>query len=147
MTSGTPFHRDIVHLPVSSLPSPPSLDIAAILTEEGSAFEDLELLATSLSFVDTSSDDESNLEDVPPFPKDHRPPIFTIQDHRARVLFAPLGYIHVDEQAARNVLSAPTIPRMNMVMKEQLFMQSWVVSLKLSCSVSADKMARECRRT
>lgn len=134
MTShGTPFHISHPSARPSSLRSQPSLDIADILSRAG-ASEDLELLATSPSFTGSSPDDECNLENVPPFPKDHRPPIFIIQDHRAQVPFAvrpgfiSLGDIHVDEQTARNVLSAPTIPRMNLVMKEQLFMKSWVVS-------------------
>ncbi|OJA09564.1 hypothetical protein AZE42_01155 [Rhizopogon vesiculosus] len=134
MTSTTPFNTPHSSARPSSLRSLPSLDIAAVLAPAG-AFENLELLTTSLSFTDTSSGDKCNLEDAPPFPKDHRPPIFIIQDHRAQISFAvrpgviSLGDIHADEQAARNVLSAPTIPRMNLVMKEQLFMKTWIEKL------------------
>jgi hypothetical protein len=133
MTSQEPFHISHPSARPPSLRSQPSLDIAAVLSRTG-AFEDLELLATSPSFTGSSPDDECNLEDVPPFPKDHRPAIFIIQDHRAQVPFAvrpgaiSFGDIHADEQTARNVLSTPTIPRMNLVMKEQLLMKTWVVS-------------------
>jgi hypothetical protein len=149
ITSGTPSYISHPSARPSSLPSPPSLDITAILAPAG-AFEDLELLAPPLSFTSTSSDDESNLEDVPPFPKDHRPPLFIIQDYRAQVPFAvcsdvtSLGDMHVDEQAAHNVPSTPTIPRMNMVMKEQLFVQSWVVSYSFHTLLLAD--GNECRK-
>ncbi|KAG1746597.1 uncharacterized protein EDB91DRAFT_1245788 [Suillus paluster] len=118
----------------SPLPSPPSLEIATILAQAG-PFDDLKSLVSPLSFSGTSSDDESDLEDVPPFPKDHQPPIFIIQGHRAQVPFAvrsgviALGDIHADEHTSHIVLSAPTIPRMNLVMKEQLFMNTWVERL------------------
>ncbi|KAG1808658.1 uncharacterized protein BJ212DRAFT_1302929 [Suillus subaureus] len=131
MSSGSPSR--IPRLPgrPSPLPSPPSLEIATVLAEAG-PFDDLKSLVPSLSFTGSSADDESDLEDVPPFPKDHKPPIFIIQGHRAQVPFAvrsgviALGDIHPDEHIARIVLSAPTIPRMNLVMKEQLFMNTWV---------------------
>ncbi|KAG2132796.1 hypothetical protein DEU56DRAFT_981670 [Suillus clintonianus] len=115
-----------------SLPSPPSLEIATVLAQAG-PFDDLKSLVPS--FTVSTSDDEGDLEDVPPFPKDHQPPIFIIQGHRAQVPFAvrpgviALGDIHADEYTARIVLSAPTIPRMNLVMKEALFMNTWVERL------------------
>ncbi|KAG2157786.1 uncharacterized protein EDB93DRAFT_1101098 [Suillus bovinus] len=122
----------------SPLPSPPSLEIATVLAQAG-PFDDLKSLIPSLSFTVSSADYESDWEDVPPFPKDHQPPIFIIQGHRAQVPFAvrtgviALGDIHPDERTARVVLSAPTIPRMNLVMKERLFMNTWIDRLTPQC--------------
>ncbi|KAG1739982.1 hypothetical protein EDB19DRAFT_1709612 [Suillus lakei] len=134
MSSGSPSRIPRPPGRSSSLPSPPSLEIATVLAQ-AAPFEDLKLLVPLLSFTGSSSDDESDWEDVPPFPKDRQPPIFIIQGHRAQVPFAirpgviALGDIHPDERTARIVLSAPTIPRMNLVMKEQLFMNTWVERL------------------
>ncbi|KAG1822191.1 hypothetical protein EV424DRAFT_1538913 [Suillus variegatus] len=131
MSSGTPSRIPRPPARPSPLPSPPSLEIAAVLAQAG-PFDDLKSLVPSVSFTRNSEDHESDWEDVPPFPKDHQPPIFIIQGHRAQVPFAvrpgviALGDIHPDERTARIVLSAPTIPRMNLVMKEQLFMNTWV---------------------
>ncbi|KAG1876430.1 hypothetical protein DFJ58DRAFT_909726 [Suillus subalutaceus] len=131
MSSGSPSRIPRPPGRPSPLPSPPSLEIATVLAEAG-PFDNLKSLVPSLSFTGSSADDESDLEDVPPFPKDHQPPIFIIQGHRAQVPFAvrpgviALGDIHPDEHTARIILSAPTIPRMNLVMKEQLFVNTWV---------------------
>jgi hypothetical protein len=135
MSSGTPSRIPRPPARSSPLPSPPSLEIAAVLAQAG-PFDDLKSLVPSVSFTRNSEDHESDWEDVPPFPKDHQPPIFIIQGHRAQVPFAvrsgviALGDIHPDERTARIILSAPTIPRMNLVMKEQLFMNTWVVSYR-----------------
>ncbi|KAG2355700.1 hypothetical protein BDR07DRAFT_1492885 [Suillus spraguei] len=134
MSSGSPSRIPRLPARPSPLPSPPSLEIATVLAQAG-PFDDLKSLVPSLSFTGSSADDESDWEEVPPFPKNHQPPIFIIQGHRAQVPFAvrpgviALGDIHPDEHTARIVLSAPTIPRMNMVMKEQLFMNTWVDKL------------------
>jgi len=126
----TPFHTTHPSTCPSSLPS---LDIAAVFNQARDSIDKLELLATPPSFSGTSSDGESNLGDcdVPPFPKDRRPPIFIIQDLSPFDIcpgIASLKDVHADEQPARPVLSAPTIPRMNVLMKEPLFIQTWVVS-------------------
>lgn len=131
MSSGSPSRIPRPPARPSPLPSPPSFEIATVLAQ-GGPFDDLKSLVPSLSFTGSSADDDSDWDDVPPFPKDHQPPIFIIQGHRAQVPFAvrpgviALGDIHPDEHTARIVLSAPTIPRMNLVMKEQLFMNTWV---------------------
>ncbi|KAG2343966.1 hypothetical protein BDR05DRAFT_1059236 [Suillus weaverae] len=133
MSSGSPSRIPRPPARPSPLPSLPSLEIATVLAQAG-PFDDLKSLVPSLSFTGSSADDDdgSDWEDVPPFPKDHQPPIFIIQGHRAQVPFAvrpgviALGDIHPDELTTRIVLSAPTIPRMNLVMKEQLFMHTWI---------------------
>ncbi|KAG0709316.1 hypothetical protein DFH29DRAFT_793893 [Suillus ampliporus] len=138
MSAGSPSRIPRPSGRPSLLPSPPSLEIATVLAQAG-PFDDLKSLVPPLSFSGTSLDDESDLEDVPPFPNDRQPPIFIIQGHRAQVPFAvrpgaiALGDIHADEHTARIVLSAPTIPRMNFLMKERLFMNTWVERLTPQC--------------
>ncbi|KAH7927304.1 hypothetical protein BV22DRAFT_1193684 [Leucogyrophana mollusca] len=122
--------------PLPTFRSSSSVDIGEILAE----FDEFsDLLSESLVLDESSSEeDDDELEEVPPFPDGHRPPIFVIQSHRARVPF-PIrpgvlahGDLCSDEQTTRAMLTAPTIPRMSLVMKEHLFVQSWVDKLTLS---------------
>lgn len=92
---------------------------------------------------------DSRLQDVPPFPVGRQPPIFILHSHRTRLPFPirpeafEMGDFCGDEEDACPLLTAPTMPRMKLMMKEQLYVQKWVVS---PASVTSEYvLTRDCR--
>lgn len=77
---------------------------------------------------------DGRLEDVPSFPMGRKPPLFILHSHRVRLPFPirreafELGDFCRDEEDACPLLTAPTIPRMKLMIKEQLYVQKWIVS-------------------
>lgn len=93
------------------------------------------LLAQDLAFDDDLLYlEDGQSKDVPPFPLGRQPPLFLLHPHRNRLLFrlrseAPeLGNFSWDEEDSCPLLSAPTLPRMKLMLKEQLYVQRWIVS-------------------
>ena len=96
-----------------------------------------DLLAEDFVFDDVDDAlylEDGHLQDVPSFPIGRRPPLFILQAHRTRLPFPirqgafELGDFCVDEDDTCPLLTAPTVPRMKMMMQEQLYVQKWAVS-------------------
>lgn len=83
---------------------------------------------------DTSCLRDGRLEDVPSFPMGRKPPLFILHSHRVRLPFPirqeafELGDFCGDEEVVCPLLTAPTMPRMKLMINEQLYVQKWVVS-------------------
>ncbi|KAG9313019.1 hypothetical protein JVU11DRAFT_6458 [Chiua virens] len=79
--------------------------------------------------------EDGYLEEVPPFPMERRPTLFFLNSHRMRLLLPTrrltfeLGEYCGDEEDTRPLVTAPTIPRMKLIMKEQLYVRKWVDAL------------------
>ncbi|EGN96679.1 hypothetical protein SERLA73DRAFT_161740 [Serpula lacrymans var. lacrymans S7.3] len=120
--------------PLASFDSVSSLDIKEILEKTG---DNEDLFLVSLPFDESSDDNDgcSQDSDISPFPSGRRPPLFTMVDHRARLLF-PLppcastsSRTHEEYETDTVLLTAPTIPRLNLVLREEIFVDSWISSL------------------
>ena len=95
------------------------------------------LLAEEFVFDDADDAlyfEDGRLQDFPSFPMGRQPPLFILNSHRARLPFPirqdafELGDFCRDEEDACPLLTAPTVPRMKLMIKEQLYVQKWVVS-------------------
>lgn len=131
LARGSPRLHSTPHIVTS-----PTLDIREILQDAG----DLPNLLNEEPIFDSRSILPDIPRSAPPFPaSSHRPPIFLVHSHRAQLPFAlhanalALGDICPDEDDARIILTAPTVPRMKLVIKEHLFVQKWVVSRLQPC--------------
>lgn len=112
-----------------------TLDIGDILCHVKSLPK---LLAEDFVFEDADRDalylEDAHLQDVPSFPTGRQPPLFIMNSHRTRLPFPirpeafELGDLFWDEEDSCPLLSAPTIPRMKLMIKEQLYVQKWIVS-------------------
>lgn len=111
------------------------------------------LLAEAFVFDDVDAAvhlEDCRFKDVPPFPTGRQPPLFILNSHRTRLPFPirqeafKLGDFCWDEEDTGPLLSAPTIPRMKLMIKEQLYVQKWVVSYV--CNLSGDALTKD-RRT
>lgn len=105
-------------------------------------------------FVFDDADDilyleDGYLQDILPFPTGRRPPLFILNSHRTRLPFPirpeafELDDVCWNEEDAYPLLTAPTIPRMKLVIKEQLYVQKWVVSYVRNLSGNA--LTKDCR--
>ncbi|KAF8141569.1 hypothetical protein EV363DRAFT_25057 [Boletus edulis] len=139
MLSRQSVPRIRVNLPDSSLSPSSTLDIKDV---SGQAKLLPKLLAEE--FVFDLADDDLHLEDgrgrmqhFPSFPMGRQPPLFILNPHRARLPFPirpnafELGDFCRDEEDACLLLTAPTVPRMKMMIKEQLYVQKWVDKLTI----------------
>ncbi|KAF8555992.1 hypothetical protein OG21DRAFT_1483454 [Imleria badia] len=138
MPSRQSVPRIRVDLPDSSpygLSSSSTLDIKDVL---GHAKLLPKLLAEDFVFGDADDAlyfEGGRLQDFPSFPRGCQPPLFLLHSHRLRLPFPirpdafELGDFCRDEEDACPLLTAPTIPRMKMMMKEQLYVQKWVDTL------------------
>ncbi|KAG8220971.1 hypothetical protein J3R82DRAFT_2476 [Butyriboletus roseoflavus] len=137
-----PSRQSVPRIRVDFLDSPPcnlspssTLDIRDILSQ-------VKLLPKLLAenFVLDDADDvlyleDNDLQDVLPFPTGRRPPLFILNSHRTRLPFPirpeafELDDLCWNEEDAYPLLTAPTIPRMKLVIKEQLYVQKWVDTL------------------
>lgn len=95
------------------------------------------LLAEDFVFDDADDAlyfESGRLQDFPSFPMGRQPPLFLLHPHRVRLPFPirpdafELGDFCRDEEGPCPLLTAPTIPRMKMMIKEPLYVQKWVVS-------------------
>ena len=125
---------DLLDSSPCSLPPSSTLDIKVIL---GQAKLLPKLLAEDFVFDDADDAlyfEDGRLQDFPSFPIGRQPPIFILNAYRARLPFPirqdafELGDFCSDEEVACPLLTAPTVPRMKLMMKEQLYVQKWVVS-------------------
>ncbi|KAH0836691.1 hypothetical protein J3R83DRAFT_8413 [Lanmaoa asiatica] len=126
---------DLLDSSPRSLSPSSTLDIRDILSQVKLSSN---LLAENFAF--DGADDALYLEDgrsqdVPPFPVGRQPPLFILHSHRTRLPFPirseafELGDFCWEEEDACPLLTAPTIPRMKLMIKEQLYVRKWVDTL------------------
>jgi hypothetical protein len=136
-----PSRRSVPRIRVDLPDSPPwnmssssTLDIKDIL---GRAKLLPKLLAEDFVFGDTDDTlyfDDGRLQDFPSFPMGRQLPLFILNSYRTRLPFPirqdafELGDFCSEEEDACPLLTVPTIPRMKLMLKEQLYVQKWVVS-------------------